>query len=207
MFNRGLTSLSFGRMIRGGGSHRISSSTSGFRGLGARGRARCLVLRHPHLGWFSVGVRRLEEARATGLACRARTHASCVGRACALRGGRGFEVGSCRPLVGCIMVELRHAVVFVCMVVGGRGAPWCCQPVGCRSRLDPCMPGWFGIGRLACGLFLVGSLSLQQFGWCMVVLAALRSACLPLGLQPARAQPALAQPEVVIVVLAVRSGL
>ena len=29
-----------------------------------------LSWRNPHLGWFSVGVRRLEEARATGLACR-----------------------------------------------------------------------------------------------------------------------------------------
>ena len=41
--------------------------------LGPRGPEpgqRPLSCRHPHLGWFSVGVRRLEEARATGLACR-----------------------------------------------------------------------------------------------------------------------------------------
>ena len=38
------------------------------QGLGARPKA--LSCRHPHLGWFSVGVRQLEEARATVLACR-----------------------------------------------------------------------------------------------------------------------------------------
>ena len=35
MFNRSLTFLSFERMLRGGGSHRTTSSTSGFRGPGA----------------------------------------------------------------------------------------------------------------------------------------------------------------------------
>ena len=75
------------------------------------------------------------------------------------------------------MVELRRCVVSVGMVVGGRGAPWCCKPVGRRSRFHPCMPGWFGVGRLACGLFIVRSFSLQQFGWYMVVLAALQLAC------------------------------
>ena len=80
------------------------------------------------------------------------------------------------------MVELRRCVVSVGMVVGGRGAPWCRQPVGRRSRFDPCMPGWFGVGRLACCLFIVGSFALQQFGWYMVVLAALRSACSSRGL-------------------------
>ena len=80
------------------------------------------------------------------------------------------------------MVELRCSVVSVGMVVGGRGAPWCRQPVQRRSCFNPCMPGGFGVGRLACGLFLVASLLLQRFGWCMVVLAALWSACSSLGL-------------------------
>ena len=61
------------------------------------------------------------------------------------------------------MVELRRCVVSVGMVVGGRGAPWCRQPMGRLSRFDPCMPGWFDVGRFACGLFIVGSFSLQQW--------------------------------------------
>ena len=80
------------------------------------------------------------------------------------------------------MVELRRCVASVGMVVSGHGAPWCRQPMGRRSRCDPCMPGCFGVGRLACGLFIVGSFFLQQFGWYMVVLAALQSACLLWGL-------------------------
>ena len=80
------------------------------------------------------------------------------------------------------MVELRCTVVSVGMVVGGRGAPWCCQPVGRRSCFDPCMPSWFGVGRLACGLSMVVSLFLQLSGWCLVVLAALWSACSWFGL-------------------------
>ena len=87
----------------------------------------------------------------------------------------------CGWLVGCIIVELGFSLVSVGVVVGGCGAPWCRQPVGCRSRFDPCMPGWFGVGRPACGLFAVWSFSLQQFGWYMVVLAALRSACSSTG--------------------------
>ena len=75
------------------------------------------------------------------------------------------------------MVELPRCVVLVGMVVGGRGASWCRQPMGCRSRFDPCMPGWLGSGRLACGLFIVGSFSLQQFGWYRVAIAVLWSAC------------------------------
>ena len=72
--------------------------------------------------------------------------------------------------------------MFVDMVVGGRGTPRCCQPVGRRSCFDPCMPGKFGVGRLACGLFMVMSWLLQRFCWCTVVLATSWSACLSLGL-------------------------
>ena len=67
------------------------------------------------------------------------------------------------------MVESRRCGVFPGMVVGGRGASWCRQPMGCPSRFGPCMPGWFGVGRLACGLFIVGWLFLQHFGWYQVV--------------------------------------
>ena len=90
-------------------------------------------------------------------------------------------VGRCGWLVGCLMAESRHCGAFVGMVVAGRGASWCRQPMGRRSRFDPCMPCWFGVGRLACGLFIVGSFFLQQFGWYPVVSAALWSAVAPWG--------------------------
>ena len=50
MFDRSLTFLSFGRMIRGGASHCTSSSTSGFWGLGARSQAKGPVLQAPPPG-------------------------------------------------------------------------------------------------------------------------------------------------------------
>ena len=75
------------------------------------------------------------------------------------------------------MVELRCACVSVGLVVGGRGSPWCRQPVGHRSRIDPCMSGWFDVGRLASGLFTVASLLPQLFGWCLGMSSALWSAC------------------------------
>ena len=55
------------------------------------------------------------------------------------------------------MVESRCSVPFLGMIVGGGGAPRCRQPVGRRFCCDPCMPGWLGVGRLACGLFTVKS--------------------------------------------------
>ena len=145
-------------------AHPHQSPDSGAQGPGARPKA--LSCRLPNLGWFSVGVRRLEEARTTGLTCRD-TYPRLL--------TRGFEVVRPGWLAGCIMVELQRCVVSEGMVVGGRGAPSCRQSMGWRSCFDPCMPGWFGVGRLACGLFIVGSFSLQ-LGWYMVVLAALRSA-------------------------------
>ena len=57
------------------------------------------------------------------------------------------------------MVESRCSVVLVGMVVSGRGAACCRQPMGRCSRFDPCVPGRLGVGRLGCGLFIVGSLS------------------------------------------------
>ena len=48
-------------------AHPQQPPNSGAQGPGARPKA--LSCRHPQLGWFSVGVRRLEEASATGLAC------------------------------------------------------------------------------------------------------------------------------------------
>ena len=50
MFDRSLTFLSFRQMIRGGGSHRKSSSTSGFWGPGARSNAKGPVLQAPPPG-------------------------------------------------------------------------------------------------------------------------------------------------------------
>ena len=44
MFDRSLTFLSFGRMIRGAGSHRTSSSTSGVWSPGAGSQAEGPVL-------------------------------------------------------------------------------------------------------------------------------------------------------------------
>ena len=44
MFDQSLRFLSFGRMIRGGGSHRTSSSTWRFWGPGARSQAKGPVL-------------------------------------------------------------------------------------------------------------------------------------------------------------------
>ena len=50
MFDRSLTFPSFGRMIRGGVSHRTSSSTSVFRGPGAGSQAKGPVLQAPQPG-------------------------------------------------------------------------------------------------------------------------------------------------------------
>ena len=80
-------------------------------------------------------------------------------------GAGGFKIGRCGWLVGRLMVESGCYGAFVGMVTGGRGASWCRQPMGHRSRCDPCMPGWFGVARLLCGLFIVGSSFLQRFGW------------------------------------------
>ena len=80
-----------------------------------------------------------------------------------------------RLLAASVMVELRCSAVSVGMVAGGRGAPRCRLPVGRRSRFDPCMPGWFGVARLACGLFTVMwrlQLRCGACGWCAVVAAA-----------------------------------
>ena len=90
------------------------------------------------------------------------------------RAAWGFEVGRRGRLVSRLTVRrslltlvglLRGRRVFVDMVVGRRGAPRCRQPVGRRSRFDPCTPGWFGVGRPACGLFTV-----KCFGRLMVCL-------------------------------------
>ena len=81
-----------------------------------------------------------------------------------------------RWLAAFLMVEMRCSVAFVGMVVSGPGAPRCRHPVGLLSRFDPCMPGWFGVGRLACGLFTVMWRLQPPCGWCAVVAAASWSA-------------------------------
>ena len=50
MFDRSRTFLSFGSMIRGGGSHRTSSSTSGLWGPGAGSQAKGPILQAPPPG-------------------------------------------------------------------------------------------------------------------------------------------------------------
>ena len=104
------------------------------------------------------------------------------------------------------MVESRRCGAFVGMVVGGRCASWCRQPMGRRSRLNPCMAGWFCVGRLACGPSFVGSFFLQQFGLYTVVLAAvwLVGLCVVGSIA---LQPAPAQLDVVLVVFSVCSEL
>ena len=81
-----------------------------------------------------------------------------------------------RWLAASVMVELRCSVVSVGMLAGGRGAPRCRLPVGCRSCFDRYTPGWFGVGRLACGLFTVMWRLQLRSGWCAVVVAASWSA-------------------------------
>ena len=166
-------------------AHPHQPPDSGAQGPGARPKA--LSCRHPHLGWFSVGGRRLEEARATGLACPG-AHSRLLTRL-SLRspGGPGVRGRSLRS-VGLLMVRRsllmlvgrlrdgRVTFLFVGMVVGGRGAPRCRQLVRRRSRFDPCTPGWFGVGRLACGLYTVKWRLQLRCGWCAVVLAASWSA-------------------------------
>ena len=79
-------------------------------------------------------------------------------------------------LAAFVMVESWCSVVFVGMVAIGRGAPRCRHPVWRRSRFDPCTPGWFGVGRLACRLFTVMWRLQLRCGWCAVVAAASWSA-------------------------------
>ena len=81
-----------------------------------------------------------------------------------------------RWLASFVMVESQCSVVFVGMVLSGRGTPRCRDPVGRRSFFDPCTPGWFGVGRLACGLFTVMWRLQLRCGWCAVVAAASWSA-------------------------------
>ena len=90
--------------------------------------------------------------------------------------GRVFEVGRCGCVACCGTVESRRCGAFGDMVAGGRGASCCRQLIGPSSRFDPCMPGRFGVGWLACGLFTFGWFLLHQFGRYPVVSAALWSA-------------------------------
>ena len=76
------------------------------------------------------------------------------------------------PLVGPVCIG--SVAVFCC--VRGYGRWWACQPIGRRFPLDPCTPGWFGVGRLACGLFTVKWWLQLWCGWCSVVVAASWSA-------------------------------
>ena len=93
-------------MTRGGGSHRTSSSTSGFSGPGARSQAKGPVLREAPPGLvFSRSGCDLKKHMLRDSHAVAHTHASRLGRACALPGGRGFKAGRCGWLVGYLMVR------------------------------------------------------------------------------------------------------
>ena len=70
----------------------------------------------------------------------------------------------------------RVTVLFADMVASGRGASRRRQPDGRRSRFDRCMHGWFGVGRLVCGLFTVKWRLQLRCCRCAVVLAASWSA-------------------------------
>ena len=70
-------------------AHPHQPPDSGAQGPGARPNA--LSCRHPHLGWFSVGVRRLEEAPATGLACRGEHSRLLIWSGLRSRGGPGVR--------------------------------------------------------------------------------------------------------------------
>ena len=159
-------------------AHPHQPPDSGAQGPGARSKA--LSCRHPHLDWFSVGVRRLEEADTTGLACRDTCSRLLTRWSLRSPGGPGGSLSM--SLVSCVMVESRCSVLFVGIVVGGRGAPGCGKAVGRLSRFDPCTPGWFAVGRLACGLFTVRLRLQLRCGWCAIVLSASSSAwlvCVP----------------------------
>ena len=62
------------------------------------------------------------------------------------------------------------------MVAGGHGASRRRQPDGRCSCFDPCKPGWFGVGRLACGVFTVKWRLQLCCGRCAVAAAASLSA-------------------------------
>ena len=172
---------------RGGGpiAHPHQPPDSGAQGPGARPKA--LSCRHPHLGWFSVGVTRLAKARATGLACRG-THSRLLTRS-SLRssGRRGFKVGRCGWLVDRLMVEPRPCGAFLGMVASGRGASWCLQPMvavpfrSVHAWLVWCWPAcvrsvhcWVGFSA---AVWLVsGCVCRLMVGWCVARSIALQPA-------------------------------
>ena len=170
---------------------------------GPRGRPKALSCRHPHLGWFSVGVRRLEEARATGLACRGAYSRLLTQSSFRSPGGPGVRRSSlwlvgrlyngrvaalwCVRGYGCrrawrIMVSPTHGTPFLSPPLHAR-LVWCwsacVRSVDCRVFFSAAV--WLvhgSVSRLMAGLCVVGSIALQ---------------------------PAPAQPDVVLVVFSVSS--
>ena len=186
MFKLGQIFLSFWQMTRGVGSHRPWASTPGLQGPGARGGVRGLVLQAPHLGWFSVGLRRLEEARARGFACCVACSRLLTRSILRSLGGPGVRSRSA-SLVG----QLYNGRVAVARRVPWHGCrrPWCTMVPPTRGTPVPFRPlharpvwrwpaclwsvsgqvvvsaaVWLVLGcvsRLIVGLFAVGSFSLQ----------------------------------------------
>ena len=182
-------------------AHHHQPPDSGAQGPGARPKA--LSCRHPNLGWFSVGVRRLEEARATGLACRDAYSRLLTRSSLRSPGGLGFRSISLR-LVGRLY---NGRVAALCFVPGcGRQRAW-------RTMVSPTFWTPFPFVPLHAQLFWYWPACLWSV-WCRVVFSAavwLVHGCvsrLTVGLFVAgfiALQPAPAQPDVVLDVLSVSS--
>ena len=171
-------------MGKGPIAHPHQPPDSGARGPGARRKA--LPCRHPHLGWFSVGLRRLEEARATRLACRDSYSRLLTRSSFRLPGGPGVRSSSLL-LVG-RLYNGRVAALCCARGYGGRrawrtmvlpthGTPFPFRPL--HARLVWCWPAcvwsvycrvvFFAavrlvhgcVRRLTVGLFVVGFIALQ----------------------------------------------
>ena len=160
---------------------------SGFQGPGARPNA--LSCRRPHLGWFSVAVRRLEGAHATGLACcdaysRPLTRSS-------LRSPRGPGVpSSSLPLVGRLY---NGRVAALCCVPGyGRWRAWrtVVSPTHGTSFPSPPLYAWLVWGWPACVCSVFCRVVLSAAVWlahgCVSRLMVGLFVVCPIALQPRR---------------------
>ena len=157
---------------------------SGPQGPGAGPEA--FSCRHPHLGWFSVGVRRLEEARATGLACRDAYSRLLTRSSLRSPGGPGVRSSSL-PLVG--RLSNGRVVVFCCIHGYGRLRAWRTMVLPTHGTLFLSRPllAWLVWCWPACMWSVYGWVVVSAAVWlvhgsvsrCMVGLFAVRSVVLP----------------------------